>query len=318
MTANRVITIAHRGASGYLPEHTLASKAMAHAMGADYIEQDVVLTQDNVPVVLHDIRLESVTNVVDIFPTRAREDGSYYVVDFLLDEIKQLKVQERTDPETNRAVFGGRFPIAQSSFHVPTLAEEIELIQGLNRSTGKTVGIYPEIKSPAWYHDQGYDVSRAVLSVLDYFGYRSSDDPIYVQCFDAVETRRLRTELKTELRLIQLIGENKWKESDTDYDALRTTEGMADLAKFVQGIGPRWDHVIPETDLRGAPVVTPLVHCAHAYGLEVHPYTFRIDSLPEFATSFEKLLGMFIHAANVDGLFTDFPDRVVSFLGEIN
>ena len=143
--AHEKIVIAHRGASGYVPEHTIAAKAMAYAMGADYIEQDVVMTKDNQLVVLHDHYLDHVTDVQEKFFTRKREDGRYYVIDFTLDEIRTLNVSERYDmiDGVKVAVFANRFPLNKSIFKVHTLSEEIELIQGLNKSTGKNIGIYP-------------------------------------------------------------------------------------------------------------------------------------------------------------------------------
>ncbi|MBT6330596.1 MAG: glycerophosphodiester phosphodiesterase, partial [Kordiimonadaceae bacterium] len=127
------VVIAHRGASGYLPEHTIAAKAMAYAMGADYIEQDVVMTKDGRLVVLHDHLLDRVTDVQEKFPDRKREDGRYYVIDFTYAEIRTLNVSERYRIDENGekvAVFPGRFPLNKSNFKVHTLEKEIELIQG--------------------------------------------------------------------------------------------------------------------------------------------------------------------------------------------
>ena len=307
------IVIAHRGASGYLPEHTLASKALAYGMGADYIEQDVVLTSDDHAVVLHDIHLDTVTNVAEVFPDRARENGRHFAIDFTLDEIRQLSVYERFSRETGAAVYTRRFPLHQARFSVPTLAEEIELVQGLNQSTGRDVGIYPEIKSPAWHRAQGKDISRIVLDLLNHYGYRGKDDKIFVQCFDAGETRRLRNELETRVRLVQLIGDNDWDEAPTDFDRLRTAEGIAEIAQHADGIGPWLPHVV-ELDADGQPRVTSLVAMAHSHGLVVHPFTFRADSLPAYADSFEATLDIFFGQAGVDGVFTDFPDRAVKFL----
>src|SRR5690606_27270423 len=154
LDASGPVVIAHRGASGYLPEHTLASKAMAHAMGADFLEQDVVMTRDDQLVVMHDITLDRTTDVATRFPGRSREDGLHYVVDFTLAEIESLQVTEgaRRIGGTREAIYPGRFPVGLSSFRIHTLAQEIELVQGLNRSTGADVGIYPEIKSPAFFH----------------------------------------------------------------------------------------------------------------------------------------------------------------------
>ena len=127
------LVIAHRGASAYLPEHTPAAKAVAFAMGADYVEQDVVLTRDGVPVVLHDIHIDTVTDVARRFPERRRADGRYYAIDFTLAELRRLAASERFDPRTGNAVFAGRFPVGKSSFQVPTLEEELQLVQGLER-----------------------------------------------------------------------------------------------------------------------------------------------------------------------------------------
>ena len=138
--ADRPIIIAHRGASGYLPEHTLAAKALAYCQGADYLEQDVVLTRDDHPVVLHDIHLDTVTNVADVFPDRQRADGRFYAIDFTLAELRQLKASERIDLNTGQAVYPNRFPVGSAAFGVPTLAEEIELVQGLNKTLGRQVG----------------------------------------------------------------------------------------------------------------------------------------------------------------------------------
>jgi glycerophosphoryl diester phosphodiesterase len=312
--AAQKIVIAHRGASGYLPEHTLAAKAVAHAMGADYIEQDVVLSKDGVAMVLHDIQIDTVTDVAEVFPDRARADGRFYAIDFTVDELQSLSAMERAD-RAGEPAFPGRFPRGASSFRIPTLAEEIELIQGLNLSTGREAGIYPEIKAPAWHRADGRDISAIVLAVLADYGYADADDLIYLQCFDWHETRRLRHELGYHGKLVQLLGENDWAEApDVDYAALRTKEGLAAIAKVADGIGPWLRHVVAGADRQGRPLITDLVESAHAHGLAVHPYTFRADALPDYAGSLEEALRIFLVDAGVDGVFTDFPDRAVAFL----
>ncbi|MBX3436522.1 MAG: glycerophosphodiester phosphodiesterase [Planctomycetaceae bacterium] len=305
----RLIVIAHRGASGYLPEHTLEAKALAYAMGADFLEQDCVLTADDVPVVLHDVHLDTVTNVASVYPGRHRDDGRFYAIDFMLAEIKTLRVTERINLKTGRQVFPGRFPAGQGRFEVPTLAEEIEMIQGLNRSSGKRIGIYPEIKQPAWHRAQGKDISRIVVNALHDYGYRSREDACFVQCFDPIEARRIREDLGCQLRIVQLIGENSWKEAASDYDAMRTSEGLRRVAEYAEGIGPALPQVISGVTVDRAAIVTPLVAAAHEQGLVVHPYTLRADDLPKWCNDFDSLLRMCYVDANVDGLFTDFPDR---------
>jgi glycerophosphoryl diester phosphodiesterase len=305
------VVIAHRGASGYLPEHTLAAKALAHGMGADFLEQDVVLSKDGVPVVLHDIHIDTVTDVAKKFPGRARPDGRYYALDFTASELKQLAASERFDPTTGLAVFPKRFPVGQSSFQVPTLEEEIQLVQGLNRSTGRVAGIYPEIKNPAWHRQQGRDPSRVVLEMLARYGYKTKADPCYVQCFDWVEVQRIRKELGWQGRLVQLLDRNQPEET-TDWDRLRTRAGLEVVAKVADGIGPNLLHVAGPGPT-GA-VLTDLVADAHAVKLEVHPYTFRADQLPPYASTLEDLFRVFLVQADVDGVFTDQPDRGVAFV----
>ncbi|UFJ40500.1 glycerophosphodiester phosphodiesterase [Brevibacillus humidisoli] len=329
--AQEKIVVAHRGASGYLPEHTLAAKAMAYAMGADYIEQDVVMTKDDKLVVLHDHYLDRVTNVAEVYPERKREDGRYYVIDFTLDEIKQLEMTEGFDVQDGESVpnFPGRFPLWQSSFTVHTLEEELELIQGLNKSTGQNVGIYPEIKAPWFHRHEGKDISLAVLQVLENYGYDSKDDKVYVQCFDPNETKRIRTELYPQLqmdpKLVQLMAETSWNETMVyengkavpyNYDWMFEKGAMKEIATYADGVGPWHPMIVKSESTRDHLIITDLVKEAHAAGMEVHPYTFRLDSgqIPAYAASFEELLDIFYYTAGVDGLFTDFPDRAVEFL----
>lgn len=312
------VIIAHRGASGYLPEHTLAAKAAAHVMGADFLEQDVVLSRDGVPVVLHDIYLDNTTDVANCFPGRARDDGRYYALDFDLDEIRQLHVHERTDINDNGETvisFPERFPHEISLFKVPTLAEEIELISGLDRSRGRATGLYVEFKAPNWHQDQGHDLVAAVMAVLKEKGYDKSGDRVFLQCFDDKTLRYLRHEFKTRLPLIQLIGENSWSEDgNVDYDHLKTSDGLAEIASYADGIGPWIEQIYLGMNAAAEPILSELASQAHAHNLLVHPYTFRSDQLPEGIDSFDRLLAIFVEQVKVDGLFTDFPDRVRDYL----
>jgi glycerophosphoryl diester phosphodiesterase len=160
------IVIAHRGASGYLPEHTLAGKALAIGLGADFIEQDVVATRDGKLVVLHDLYLDDVTDVATRFPGRHRNDGRHYVVDFDLEEIKTLTLFERRAPGSTAAKYPLRFPGGSGIFGIATLEQELRLVQGLNRSMGRTIGIYPEIKHPRWHAEHGIDLGQLLLGEL--------------------------------------------------------------------------------------------------------------------------------------------------------
>jgi glycerophosphoryl diester phosphodiesterase len=306
------IVIAHRGASGYLPEHTIAAKVLAHAQGADYLEQDVVLSRDNVPIVFHDLTLEEITDVGERFPLRARDDGHWYVLDFTLAELKTLTVRERVR-ESGRPVYPGRFQERAVPFSIVTLEEELALIRGLNTVTGRVAGIYTEVKSPAWHRAQQRDLSPVVLDTLARFGYRRGDDPVFLQCFDARELRRIRGELGSRLKLVQLIGENSWAESDTDYDQLRTARGLESVSQYADAIGP-WIPQVASWAVSGGPAVTPLTAAAHQHGLSVHPYTFRSDDLPAGAPDAAAVHRTLFEVAGVDGLFSDFPDQTRAYL----
>lgn len=316
MANARPLIIAHRGACAYLPEHTLEAKALAYGMGADYLEQDVVASRDGELVVLHDIHLDRVTDVAEQFPDRHRADGRFYARDFDLEEIRSLRVWERLNEEGDAVEFPNRYPAKSGNFRIASFVEELEFIAGLNRSTGRSVGIYPEIKRPAWHQADGIDLSPKILEVLDQFGYRQASDPVFVQCFDARELDRLRHELNCRLRLIQLIGENGWHESDTDYEQLRTGEGLAQAAKTVDGIGPGLWQLYTLAEIDGQPVSTGLVSRAHSHGLAVHPYTFRADQLPPGFENFESAVHWFAESLGIDGLFSDFPDRAIAALGD--
>lgn len=291
-----------------MPEHTLEAKALAFGQGADYLEQDVVATRDDQLVVLHDIHLDRTTDVAERFPGRHRPDGRFYVRDFDLAELKTLNVHERRKADGTSAVYPGRFPTGTGHFQIATLSEEIGMILGLNASTGRTVGIYPEIKRPAWHRNEGIDITGMLLGLLDENGFSARGDPVFVQCFDASELRRVRNDLGSDLPLIQLIGENAWGESDTDYEQLKNPESLMQLAEVADGIGPWLGQLYTLADIDGQPVSTGMVSAAHAAGLLVHPYTFRADELPQGFASFDETIGWFAGTLGIDGFFTDFPD----------
>lgn len=308
------LIIAHRGASGYLPEHTLAANALAFSMGADYVEQDVVLSKDGQPLVLHDLYIDTVTDVAKKFPGRHRGDGRYYAIDFNLAEIKTLRVMERLNLKTGQRVYPNRFPDDATLFTVATLDEIIELVRGLNHSMSMNVGIYVELKAPAWHTEQGQDIAKVVLDTLTKRNFPSKNERIFLQCFDDQTLIRLKNEFKTTLPLIQLIGENEWSESTVDYNAMRTPEGLRKVATYAVGIGPSIQQIYLGKDESGDFQFSSLVSDAQALGLKVHPYTFRVDALPTGIKDIAELLEAFLVVQRVDGVFTDFPDSVHQFL----
>lgn len=264
--------IAHRGASGYLSEHTLPAYALGYGQGAHWIEPDVVLTADGVPIALHDTTLDRTTNVAETFAGRAREDGHHYAADFTYAEISQLRVVEARP---------GRYPYA--TFRVPRLADVVELVQGLNRSTGRRVGIYPELKSPA----SQPALATEALRVLD-----GADLPVFIQSFDAEALAALATELPR----IQLVAEHG-PVADATLDA---------MAEYAVGIGV----------FKGLLFQDPsLVARAQARELAVHAYTLRADQVGDAFGSLEAEVAA-LAALGVDALFTDHPDKVLSALGD--
>ena len=307
------LVIAHRGASGYLPEHTLEAKTLAFEMGADYLEQDIVASRDDELLVLHDIHLDRVSDVALKFPGRHRPDGRYYVRDFDLAEIRTLRAWERMQADGS-PVYPGRYPAQSGEFRFNTLDEELALVRRLNSEHGRDVGVYPEIKRPAWHRTEGVDIAPRLLGILADHGYQKESSPVFVQCFDDVELRRLREQLHCPFRLVQLIGENSWLEAATDYTAMRSADGLRRIAEYADAIGPHLSQLVEFEGDEGVPVATEFAGLVQASGLPMHPYTFRADDLPPGFPDFDDLVRFFVDELGVDGLFTDFPDRVLALL----
>ena len=301
--ADAPLVIAHRGASGYLPEHTLAAKALAYGLGADFLEQDVVATRDGELVVLHDLHLDDVTDVAQRFAGRHRDDGRHYVVDFDLAELETLRVFERRAPGQSVAKYPARFPVERGVLRIATLQEELCLVQGLNRSMGRVVGIYPEIKDPQWHHRHGIDLATLLVRQLRTFGYSTATDPVFIQCFDSRELVRVKEELGSEVRLVQLVG------PEAEYADLLTARGLRTMARYAHGLGPSYRQLAAGEG--GRPRLTSLTKLAHDSGLRLHPYTFRRDDLPAYARTIEELLEFFFVEARVAGVFCDHPDIAV-------
>jgi glycerophosphoryl diester phosphodiesterase len=300
------LVIAHRGASGYLPEHTREAKVLAYGQGADYLEQDVVASRDGVLVVLHDIYLDEVSDVAHRFPERRRADGRHYVIDFDLEELRQLTLRERRRPGGGALLYPERFRDSEVEFRIVTLDEEIRLIRELNRATGRAVGIYPEIKQPDWHRRHGVDLARELLDALERRGYRSASDAAFVQCFDRHELERCRRELGTKLRLVQLV-------EGAVADTVLCREGLERVAAYADVVAPSFTRVA-SPDSQGELQTAPWVPVARAAGLDLHTYTLRPERVPD-ALSFEALLGFFLSVA--DGVFCDHPDIALAVRGRL-
>ncbi len=299
------IVIAHRGASGYIPEHTLVGAAMAYGLGADFLEPDVVLTKDNVPIVLHDIQLDDTTNVAKIFPNKIRDDGRYYAIDLTLAEIKQLRVHERIELSSGKQVFPKRFPLNLSHFEIPTLTEFIELLIGLNHSTGANVGLYPEIKEPLFHLKHEKDIAKIVEKLVKSYETPLGSAPLYWQCFHAETLQRFQSEFHSKYPRILLI-----EDGDLDLQNKSNLENQIErISKYSNGIGPSLTHIFQKDGKS-----TGLVQIAHKYKLLVHAYTVRQDQLPAYANSLNTFLKKIFIEEKVDGVFSDFTDKVVAFL----
>jgi glycerophosphoryl diester phosphodiesterase len=276
------ISIAHRGASAYAPEHTLEAYRLAIEQGADYVEPDLQVTRDGVLVCLHDRTLERTTDVERMYPDRFREveaDGgrrrSWFVADFTLDELKTLDA-------------GGWFGEAFQNARILTFREAIDLVRG-------KAGLFPELKHPDFYRDREHppmeallleDLRRGGLDPTD------PDTPVIVQSFDLSSLRILRDELGCALRLVFLI-------SSLGAEVWTAEEGLREIRAVASGIGPSKDILLRRPDV---------VARAHALGLTVTPYTFRSSSVPERFASVREEMRYFLYDLAVDAVFTDNPD----------
>jgi glycerophosphoryl diester phosphodiesterase len=323
-----VIVIAHRGASGYVPEHTLASYRLAIEMGAHFIEPDLVLTCDGELIARHDNTLDLTTDVAQHAEFAARKttksvDGKrvtgWFSEDFTLAEIKRLRAIERL-PDLRPA--GARL---DGQFEVPTLREIIALARTQETVTGRRIGIYPEIKHPTYFRRLGFAMEQRLVQALHANGYEDQHDRVFIQSFEVDSLQRLRG--LTPLPLVQLldITGNPYDIEATGgaltYDQMATATGLAEIAEYAAAVGPEKNHFILPLDGSGrlhAARATDFVRNAHAAGLLVHPYTFRAENhfLPvEFRGGgganahgdLEGEMAAFL-AAGVDGLFTDHAD----------
>ena len=308
------LVIAHRGASGYIPEHTLEGAVLAFAMKADFLELDVVMTSDGHLIVMHDLTLNATTNVDEVFPDRSGKNGKHLSMEFSLAEVKRLRVHERSNKRGSGPAFIGRFPYESSIFEVPTLEEILRLVTGLKKSHGRIMGLYIEIKGAEIHRQYNLDPAVELLAILEKYGYLEASDPIWIQSFDAEVLKTMRHKHKTRLKLAQLIGENRWRLSATDFDYLKTKTGLKEVAGYADGIGPWMNNVVTGTNLVGDLKLTGIVSTAHQLDLKVHPFTLREDRLPDYVETFEDLLDIFFNVVQVDGIFTDFPDQAVKFL----
>ena len=319
MAADRPLLIAHRGASGERPEHTIAAYTRAIELGADFIEPDLVLTKDGVLVARHENEISTTTDVAAHPEFAARKttktiDGQamtgWFTEDFTLAELRTLRAKERL-PQLRPAntVFDGQFMI-------PTFDEIIALAKAKSKETGRTIGIYPETKHPTYFASIGLSHEKPLLAALKKAGYTKAGDPVFIQSFEVGNLIALSH--KTGLRLIQLVeaqGGPPDRPGET-YAHMMTPEGLKEIARYASGIGPAKDLLIARNADGSLGNPTGLISAAHAAGLKVHPWTFRAENYflptnyrssadPAAAGNLTAEIKAFI-AAGVDGLFSDF------------
>jgi glycerophosphoryl diester phosphodiesterase len=330
--ANSVLVLGHRGASALRPEHTLASYGKAIEDGADFVEPDLVMTKDGVPVARHENEISGTTDVAKHPEFAARKttktiDGQsvtgWFTEDFTLAEFKTLRARERL-PELrpNNAKF-------DRQFSVPTFAEIIEFVAVESKKRGRVVGIYPEIKHSTYFKSIGLQMEDVVVATIREHPYTAKSAPLFIQSFEIGNLKYLRGKLGEDLpnvKLIQLLGDDKEQPYDTvaaerplSYAQMMRPQALAEIAKYADAIGPNKLSVIPRTADGKLAAPTALVANAHAVKLLVHPWTFRPENefLPSDlrapgtpATRNEAGLITEIRAyldAGIDGFFCDDP-----------
>ena len=286
LTKERPVNIAHRGASAYAPEHTIAAYELALDMGADYVEQDLQLTKDGVLVCLHDATLERTTNVEDIFPGRsvavASKQGTKHtwpVSDFTVSEIRQLDA-------------GSWFSSKFIGEKIPTFQEVIDRVQRDERN----VGLYFETKNPEEYDKLGLNMEKEVVRVLAANGFKSeavrARTPVFVQSFSAKSLKRFRSLVGHTYPLVQLIG---YPESDE----MLTEKGIRQVSMYASGVGVALPILLD--DLSKAFLIRQA-------GLELHPYTVNADRVPKKFLDASQYMTFLFNEVGATGVFTDNPD----------
>jgi glycerophosphoryl diester phosphodiesterase len=290
------LIIAHRGASGHRPEHTLEGYRLAVEMGADFIEPDLVSTHDGVLIARHENEIGLTTDAADKYPDRRRTktiDGravtGWFSEDFTLAEIKTLRARERLPFRSHS--FDGQFQI-------PTFDVVIELAQRLGADRHRRVGIYPETKHPSYFRALGLPLEERLLASLTRYHWNDRASPVFIQSFEASSLQILRR--ATTVRLIQLV----------DTAGQVGSGALTAIAAYADGIGATKDLVVPANPDGTLAAATDLVSRAHAAGLVVHIWTLRADKefLPagyhgNAEDEFQKFRQL-----GVDGVFTDYPD----------
>ncbi len=323
--ASGPLIIAHRGASGERPEHTIGAYELAIEQGADFIEPDLVSTRDGALVARHENEISETTDVssrpefADRKTTKTIDGQSltgWFTEDFTLAELKTLRAKERLPQlRTANTAYDGRWD-------VPTLDEVIALVQRREKETGRRIGLYPETKHPSHFRKLGLPLEEPLVAALTKAGYDASDDPVFIQSFEVENLKRLNS--MTKLPLIQLMAGSFGPpdQPGVTYAAMSTPQGLAAIAAYADGVGLEKAMVIPRDAAGAMAEPTSVVRDAHAAGLKVHVWTFRRENyfLPANLKSGASPLAIgnvtaeikaFV-ATGIDGLFSDNVAEAVS------
>lgn len=346
------MVIGHRGASGYLPEHTLASYKKAIEMGADFIEPDLVVTKDGELVARHEPNITATTDV-STRPefanrkTTRKVDGvaetGWFVTDFTLAELRTLYAKQ-ANPVRDQSF--------NKQFQIPTFREILDLAKTESARTGRTIGVYPETKHPTYHVEAGLPIEPRLLKMLAEYGYTSKSAPVIIQSFEVANLKELRKQ--TGVRLVQLIDGDgvdakgnvtlvapfdkpydfALRKDPRNFPDLMTPAGLAEVKTYADGIGP-WKPYLQSAaqvmgadgkpkDLNGDGKITDadrvllpptqVIKNAHAAGLFVHAFTFRNEKelLVSDYKADPKAEYKRFYELGVDALFSDFPDTAVA------
>ncbi|CAF0849922.1 unnamed protein product [Didymodactylos carnosus] len=317
----RPIIIAHRGAPAHLPELTIPSEALSYGFDADIIEIDICLSKDDQLIVIHDLYLDSVTNVRNLFPSnRNRSNGLHYVIDFTLSELRTLSIHERFNYDTGKQIYPKRFPSAvwPSSFKLSTLNETLELLLGLNYATNKVKDLLIEIKKPEFHEENGKLISKILLELLNSYNITKQTDPVIIQTFHIPELYRIRNDYQSNLRLFALFTWNFINESSTDYDIYRSEAGIKNLSTIVQAITPIYEFLVEFNENGLFESKTNLTDLAHKYNLAVYPFTFREDNLGKYKGTFIEFVNYFWNIIQIDGFITDHSNLLIEHVRKLS
>ena len=323
------IIIGHRGASGERPEHTQAAYELAIEQGADYIEPDLVVSKDGILMVRHENEISGTTNIstkpefADRYTTKiidGRELSGWFTEDFTYNELKTLRAKERmTEIRPDNRDYDNEFDIL-------SFEELLKFVQRMEQKTGRVIGIYPEIKHPAYFKSIGLPHQDTLLKQLNIFGYRDASDAVFIQSFEVGALKELSD--ATEIRLVQLVHDTYAPPDKLEWtpDVMISPAGLKNIANYADAIGIAKSLVIDRTLLGRLDTPSDLVKNAHANDLLVHIWTMRAENyfLPEgMKSSLDPIalgdLKSEIRAyreAGVDGFFSDHPSIALEAFNE--